>query len=82
MNDDDVEIIMPLTINKYHGSVVLRTDCISARYKAIFTNDVTGKRTTPTFDTFEKGFEWIKHMNELEGNTKVKNIICRRGEEY
>lgn len=80
-DDEDVEVIMPLTINKYHGSVFLRTDSKSVKYRGIFESNST-KKLRGTFDSFEKGFEWIKVQNELEGNEKVKNIICKRGNEY
>lgn len=81
MEDDDVEIIMPLTINKYHGCIYLRKDQNSVKYTGEFRNK-SNKRLNERFDSFDEGFDWIKLQNELEGNEKVKNIIYKRGEEY
>lgn len=63
MEDDDVEIIMPLTINKYHGSVSIRKASKSVKYRGEFRSN-SKKNIYAAFDSFEEGFDWIKLQPE------------------
>jgi hypothetical protein len=75
-DDEDIETIMP-PFKKYCGCV-RRQRPTSTRWVAEF-----GLRgPTRNFDSREKAVEWLKTLNALENNKRVKNIIYRKGDVY
>lgn len=71
--ESDIEIIMPVNIKKYHGTIYINK---CDKFITGFIN-LDNKRITKQFDNYHDAFEYIKQLNYEECNKRVKNIIYR-----
>ena len=79
-DNNDIEVIMPITIDKYSGYVIKNKKGVK-KLSGVF-HDSNKREIRKCFDTYDEAFEWVKGKNEEEGNIRVKNIIYKRNGLY
>lgn len=79
MDDHDIEVIMPTSIEKYSGNICNRKN---GSFEATFKVKSTRKKVYKRFKLYDDAFNWIKEHNENENNINVKNIIYKIGDSY